>query len=254
MIERATAQPDYGNWVPMKLVYGPGIAGLVCLALAFVYRPMVVAFALFLVVFLYFLYARYEFSRAGGGVQEKILQLVYSHLGWNGEGLALDIGCGNGPLTIRLAHEHPMSNIIGIDYWGAKWDYSKEACVRNARMEGVEQRVSFRKASASKLPFEDGRFDAAVSNLVFHEVGDVRDKREVIREALRVVKKGGHFAFQDLFVWKGIYGETDELLAAIRSWGVARVEFIKTCDAPFIPKALKLPFMVGRIAILKGEK
>jgi ubiquinone/menaquinone biosynthesis C-methylase UbiE len=118
----------------------------------------------------------------------------------------------------------------------------------------VGERVSFQRASASKLPFEDGRFDAAVSNLVFHEVGDTKDKREVIREALRVVRKGGFFAFQDLFLWKAIYGEPDELLATIRSWGVTRVEFVKTCDAPFIPKALRLPFMVGRIGVIKGEK
>jgi len=251
---RTEARPDYGNWVPMKLVYGPGIAALLCLALSFLYRPVLAAFAVFLLIFLYFLYARYEFSPAGGNVQEKILQMVFSRLGWNGKGRALDIGCGNGPLAIRLAREYPEALITGIDYWGARWDYSQNACVRNARVEGVGERVSFQRASASKLPFEDGRFDAAVSNLVFHEVGDTKDKGEVIREALRVVRKGGSFAFQDLFLLKAVYGETDELLATIRSWGVSRVEFVKTCDAPFIPKALRLPFMVGRIGIIWGEK
>ncbi len=254
MTGRTEARPDYGNWVPMKLVYGPGIAALLCLALVFLYRPAIVAFAVSFLLFLYFLYARYEFSPAGGGVQEKILQMVFSHLGWNGKGRALDIGCGNGPLAIRLALEYRESLVTGIDYWGARWEYSQGACVRNARVVGVAERVSFQRASASNLPFEDGRFDAAVSNLVFHEVADTKDKREVIREALRVVRKGGSFAFQDLFLWKAIYGETDELLATIRSWGVSRVELVKTCDAPFIPKALRLPFMVGRIGVIKGEK
>ena len=238
----------------MKLVYGPGIAALLCLALSFLYRPVFAAFAVFLLIFSYFLYARYEFSPAGGNVQEKILRMVFSRLGWNGKGRALDIGCGNGPLAIRLAQEHPEALITGIDYWGARWDYSQNACVRNARVVGVGERVSFQRASASKLPFEDGCFDAAVSNLVFHEVGDTKDKGEVIREALRVVRKGGSFAFQDLFLLKAVYGETDGLLATIRSWGVSRVELVKTCDAPFIPKALRLPFMVGRIGIVWGEK
>lgn len=40
--------------------------------------------------------------------------------------------------------------------------------------------------------------DAAVSNFVFHEVRTQPDKRQVVREALRVVKKGGSFAFQDM--------------------------------------------------------
>jgi SAM-dependent methyltransferase len=89
---------------------------------------------------------------------------------------------------------------------------------------------------------------------VFHEVGDTKDKRELIREALRVVRKGGRFAFQDLFLWERIYGKPDDLLAAVRSWGVTKVEFIRTCDADFIPAALKLPFMMGTIGILHGEK
>ena len=67
----------------------------------------------------------------------------------------------------------------------------------------MAERVVFQKASASALPFDDGAFAAAVSNLVFHEVSGVRDKKKVIKEALRVVKKGGSFAFQDLFLWRG---------------------------------------------------
>ena len=100
-----------------------------------------------------------------------------------------------------------QAQVTGIDYWGERWEYSKNTCEANAKAEGVDDRVVFQKASALKLPFEDEYFDAAVSNLCFHEVSDAKDKREVIREALRVVKKGGKFAFQDLFLLKQIYGE-----------------------------------------------
>ena len=47
----------------------------------------------------------------------------------------------------------------------------------------------------------------------------VRDKSELIREALRVVEKGKGFVFQDLFLWRLVYGETDRLLEAIKGWG-----------------------------------
>lgn len=130
----------------------------------------------------------------------------------------------------------------------------RAVCKRNAELEGVAARVSFQRASASALPFCDGAFDAAISNLVFHEVKDIRDKRRAIREALRVVRKGGSFAFQDLFLWKRVYGEIDGLLQMIRSWGVARVEFLDTSRSEFIPRPLKLPFMVGTIGILRGRK
>jgi ubiquinone/menaquinone biosynthesis C-methylase UbiE len=111
----------------------------------------------------------------------------------------LDIGCGNAALTSKMAHKHSNAQIIGIDYWGKQWEYSKKACERNAKIEGVNGRVTFQKASALASPYKDESFDAIVSNLVFHEVRDAKDKREVVREALRVVRRGGKFTFQDLF-------------------------------------------------------
>jgi hypothetical protein len=39
-----------------------------------------------------------------------------------------------------------------------------------------------------------------------------------------------------------------------KGWGIKKAEFIKTRDEPFIPGVLKLPFMVGTIGLIKGEK
>jgi len=105
----------------------------------------------------------------------------------------------NAPFTIGMAKCFPAARVTGSDYWSRKWEYSQSVCEGNATIEGVAERVNFQKARASALPFEAGSFDVAVSNLVFHEVSDTNDKREVIKEALRVVRKGGMFAFQDLF-------------------------------------------------------
>ena len=85
-------------------------------------------------------------------------------------------------------------------------------------------------------------------------MADVRDKREVIQEALRVVKPGGKFVFQDLFLIEREFGRMDDLLETIRGWGIRKVEFVETRNASFIPPALKLPFMVGTMGILAGEK
>jgi len=127
-----------------------------------------------------------------------------------------------------------------------------EVCIKNAKIEGVEDRAEFLEGTASDLPFEDGYFDAAISNLVFHEVKDTEDKRMVVKEALRVVKKGGVFSFQDLFHEQKVYGSIEELLLTINGWGVDEVEFKSTKDCEFIPRALKLPFMIGRIGIIHG--
>jgi len=245
---------DYGNWVPKRIIYVSVIIGVLFLIAAIWFQYLLVAAVLFFVIAAFFVYARYKFSASGGNIQQSVWKLVVTKLDWNGEGKAIDIGCGNGALTIMLAKKYPKSKVTGIDYWGKRWEYSKKTCEKNAQAEGVQEQVRFQKADAAALPFDDGQFDAAVSNFVFHEVSSAKDKREVIREAIRVVKNGGKFAFQDEFLIKKIYGNPDELIATIKSWGIKNVEFIKTYDEKFIPRALKLPLFLGSMAIIAGEK
>ncbi len=250
----ASQKPDYGNWVSKKFIWVPGILCLVFMGLAFL-APFWLALAgLFLLMSGYFLFAYYHFSPRGGDVQAKIVGLVLEHLEWNGNGQALDIGCGNGALTLLVAQAYPAARVTGIDFWGKNWDYSKQVCDRNAKIAGVAERTGFQKASASALPFEDGAFDLAVSNLTFHEVSDTADKRMLLKEALRVVRPGGRFAFQDLFLVESLYGSPNELVSLVKSWGIREVKFVRTSNEPFIPLLLKLPFMVGRIGILYGER
>jgi ubiquinone/menaquinone biosynthesis C-methylase UbiE len=251
---KTAVKPEYGNWVSKRIIYVFGFVGFVLFGSALLFWILLVPAVLFLLFSAYFLYVRYQFSPQGGNVQDHVWKLVLANLDWDGKGKALDIGCGNGALTIRLAQKYTEAQVVGIDYWGQKWEYSKNACERNAAIEGVNERVTFQKASAVSLPFEEGHFDAAVSNFVFHEVSDARDKRELVREALRVVRKGGKFSFQDEFLIKQFFGDVNDLIETIRSWGISKVEYVQTRDADFIPRALKMPFILGSMGIIKGEK
>ena len=248
------AKPDYGNWVSKRLIYWPGALAVIFLALSFFSYYFLIIALPFLIITAYFSYAYYEFSPAGGDIQTRIREYVLDRLEWDGKVAALDIGCGNGALAVRLAKRYPEARVTGIDYWEGKWDYSQGKCEKNASIEGVADRVSFQKASAASLPFADGSFDAAISNFVFHEVKDARNKRDVVKEALRTVKKGGYYAFQDLFPSKKRYGDIHSLLEEIKSWGIEDVRYVNTSNAHFIPRPLKLPFMVGSIGIIYGRK
>ena len=254
MKQLSAEKPDYGNWVSKRLVLAPGAIAVIFVGFALKFPFLWPFAALFVLVCLYFAYARYLFSPRGGNVQEQVRDIVLLNLDWDGSGQVLDIGCGSGALTMAIAKKYTQARVIGMDYWGKQWEYSKKTCERNAEIEGVAERVSFQKGSAAALPFDDESMDAAVSNLVFHEVGGVKDKRELIKEALRVVKKGGRFVFQDLFLWERIYGDADEMIETIRNWGISSVKLIDTSHSNFIPKILKLPFMVGTIGVIVGVK
>jgi SAM-dependent methyltransferase len=254
MAKTVNLQPNYGNWVPKRLIYVFIVLTVLSAIPAYWFWPLAILAVFFLLIAANFAYARYLFSPNGKNVQHQIWDAAISNLAWDGNDKALDIGCGNGALSIKVAKKVPNAQVTGIDYWGAKWEYSQSQCEQNAKAENVNDRVVFQKASASALPFEDGYFDAAVSNMCFHEVSNTKNKKEVIREALRVVKKGGKFSFQDPFLLKQVYGDVDDLLAEIRSWGISKVELVVTKDADFVPKSLKLSFMLGRIAIITGEK
>jgi SAM-dependent methyltransferase len=93
----------------------------------------------------------------------------------------LDVGCGAGALTAVLAGTVGADHVAGVD--------PSEPFVAAARrrVPGADLRV----APAESLPFEDGVFDAALSQLVFHFVDD---PPRAVAEMRRVTRPGGHVA------------------------------------------------------------
>ena len=224
--------PEYGYWASWRLLLALGIITVVLFALSYLIIYLLVGAVLALAEFAFIAYGRYQMSARGANIQVKLWDTLIEHLDWDGKGRAVDVGCGSGAVAIRLAKKYPSAQVVGVDYWGSMWEYSQAQCEQNAIAEGVENRVSFQKGDAAKLLFEDGFFDAAVSNDTFHNVRSAKDKREVLKEALRVVKKGGAFAFQDTFMMKRYYrSEPNDLLSTIRSWGIENVYMVKTMDS-----------------------
>ena len=253
-------KPDYGNWIRQKRVYTFIGIGLVLVLLAIIPVHPIIRLVLLLagVMFLglgsYLAYISRQFSERGGGYQRKLWNIVLDHLDWDGEGEAMDIGTGNGPLAIALARRYPAARVTGIDYWGSDWEYSQNTCEQNAALEGVAERTEFRQASAAGLPFDDGQFDAVVSHFVFHEVADAADKRDVVKETLRVLRTGGSFSFQDMFLDNELYGEIDDLVQTVRNWGIQEVQFQDVHELLAIPGPLNTKQVLKNCSILFGKK
>ncbi len=257
---------NYGNWVPEKALYmlfgAAVLLGVIAvLAQTVLDKPVVTAVSgvlcvVALVMAVYMLICHETFAFGKGNMMVGVHEHLVEHLDWNGEGRLLDIGCGAAALTVRCAKAFPKAQITAMDYWGAEWNYAKEQCERNAQIEGVADCISFQKGDAAKLDFPDETFDAAVSNFVFHEVRTAKDKRDVVREALRVVKKGGVFSFQDMFSQKALYGDMEQFVRELKAEGISEVHYIGNLEKKldFIPGFVTTPWMISGMGIIYGKK
>lgn len=253
-------QLDYGNWIRKKnlLILGLltcGIGTLTLVSFGPIYQIlMAILFVAMCISFMLPLYAYVVFSQKGGRLQEKIYNLILQRVQVKAQASVLDIGSGNGVLAIKLAQLQPNADVTGIDYWGQDWEYSKSVCEKNARVADVEGRVHFQKGDAAALPFPDGTFDAAISNLTFHEVKSVADKRAVLQEALRVVKPGGTFAFVDYFYDEQYYGRVPEFKKYLVGLKLTQFECKPIDYIIAIPALLRHPRALGRVGIIYGRK
>jgi ubiquinone/menaquinone biosynthesis C-methylase UbiE len=255
-----TQNITYGNWIRKKvlLVLGSGvlILGILFFMLSNVYLQIVTGllFVILLISFSFPLYAYFAFSPRGGNVQEKVYTLIVDSLGQTTPENALDIGTGNGVLTLKLAQKYPTTQVVGLDYWGKNWEYSQSICEANARTAQVADRVRFVKGDAAALNFHAAAFAAVVSNLTFHEVKSAPQKCEVVREALRVLRPGGRFAFVDYFYDSTYYGPAAEFETFLHSMGLAQIEFKHLSEVLPLPRPLQHPKIFGKVGILYGQK
>ena len=253
-------QLNYGNWIRKKILFilglsTLGVGVLIIIPLGSLYHFFMESlFVVILISFLFPLYSYVMFSQKGGRFQEKVYDLIIQNLGTTVKGRILDIGSGNGVLAVKLAQQQGEAEITGIDYWGKNWEYSKSVCEKNAQIGKVENRVHFQKGDAAALEFANDTFDGAISNLTFHEVQSVVDKREVVREALRVVKPGGRFAFVDYFYDTKYYGEAAEFEEYLKGLKLSQFEYRSLRDLMAIPMLLRHPKILGKVGIIYGKR
>jgi SAM-dependent methyltransferase len=253
-------QPRYGTWIRTGRLAVFAALSAVCLA-ASALSVVSLWFLLFLIPFALFGYIAsilgltvYRLSPRGGDLQRRVHELIVSRAEVPPGSRALDVGCGSGSVVVKLAKASAGSTVTGVDSWGESWEYSKELCEDNARIEGVAARTAFLKQSGAALDFADGSFDAVTSCLTFHEIGDVERKADGVVEALRVLRPGGRFVLLDLFGDPAFYGSPEDVEKAIAGAGASVGEFRRLDDLLPLPFPMRHPKVLGHAMLIVGTK
>jgi SAM-dependent methyltransferase len=106
---------------------------------------------------------------------------------------ALDVGCGPGTDTIRLASlTGPSGIVIGIDQDPAMVAEAD----KKAEEAGVNTWVEHTQGDAASLPFGEGIFSACRSERLFQHLADPLPS-QVMAEMVRVIESGGRVVVLD---------------------------------------------------------
>lgn len=132
-------------------------------------------------------------SSMRGGIESVISEekRVGSLLDLNDKDLLLDVGCGDGLITNRLALS--VQKAFGIDI-------SSELLLRGNReaRKGGGTNTVYLNSEASRIPFKDNSFDITVSLSIFHYFPDFGYANQVMDELVRVTKPSGRILITEI--------------------------------------------------------
>ena len=104
----------------------------------------------------------------------------------------LEVGCGPGHLSIRLARDHEL-DVTGLDLDPAMIERAGVNAARDPTLNG--RPLTFVVGDVAALPFEGSSFDHVVSTLSMHHWSD---PAAGLREIHRVLRPGGRALIWDL--------------------------------------------------------
>jgi SAM-dependent methyltransferase len=158
----------------------------------------------------------YLYSTGPG--KRSVWRELLDELDLQGDEHVLDIGCGRGAVLIPAARRLPRGRATGADIWRRRDQSgnSRAATVRNARIEGVSDRVEIIDADARDLPLLSNSCDVVLSSLALSNISGDDERAKALREAVRVLRPGGRMRIVD--------DRANRYAPALRSAGCSDVE------------------------------
>jgi cyclopropane fatty-acyl-phospholipid synthase-like methyltransferase len=121
--------------------------------------------------------------------QEQMTDLVLGRTRARAGQRLLDVGCGVGAPAVRIAQA------TGCDVLGISTSRNHvELANQRAREAGLSERVTFQRADAQELPFEDASFDGVFA---LESMIHMPERSTVYNEVARVLRPGGRFVLTD---------------------------------------------------------
>jgi len=121
-----------------------------------------------------------------------LAKYMFPRVDLNNCSTVLEIGCGVGAEIILLAEKFPETTFHGVDI-SADQLQKAEHLLAPLLKKG---KVQLTQGDATNLPYADNSFDSVV---IFWLLEHVSNPLEIVKEAHRVVKKGGTFYCTEVF-------------------------------------------------------
>lgn len=128
-----------------------------------------------------------------------IRKQIFDSIALRGDERVLDVGCGSGLLLNGAAMRLTSGKATGIDIWAPHGGGGNFALLmKNAKAEGVADKIEFKQADVRQLPFEDASFDVIVSSGALHHIShNMPDHEQALNEMVRALKPGGKIVLWD---------------------------------------------------------
>ena len=172
-------------------------------------------------------FARQLEVRAAEPAMVGIVEAYLDDLPWDDIAVAVEVGCGTGPVARRMAKRSATAQIIGVEPSPELLDHARRLG------EGIDN-LRFETSDGAALPLAD----SAADEIVFHTVlCHVVSPPDLLAEAMRVLRPGGTLVVCDADFSKASLAGFDS-------------DPLQTCAAFFAANYVTDPHLVAKLRML----